>query len=170
VAAFTRYRTDPWPSQFVMGRALGLARQVAATRPETAAALYDAITPSFAVDALDEERRFSRVLIARSGRLWDKCREALDPLEASLPWRPDMLRARAECYQRGGDSRANRATADLQAYLAAQPAPDAPPAPASPPGAASAPRIREGPTISPSRSETVPEPSQRTGSAGARIP
>jgi spermidine synthase len=121
VSAFTRYRSDPWPSQLAMGRALGLARQLTAVQPEVAARLDDALSEPFAVRALDEDRRLSRVLIARSGGHWDRCVAALAPLERSLPWRPDILRARAECYQRANDPRAAGASADLDAFVAAIP-------------------------------------------------
>jgi spermidine synthase len=119
VSAFTRYRGDPWPSQAAMGRGLALAREMAVAHPETAPHLYDALTLPFAVRALEQDRLFVRVLVARSGALWERCREALAPLEPHLPWRPDMLRARADCYQQAGDHRAKRAAADLQEFLEA---------------------------------------------------
>jgi len=87
--------------------------------------------------ALEQDRRFSRVLVARSGGLWHVCREALAPLEAHLPWRPDILRARAECYQHANDPRAARASADLEEFLAAQPRRPAPASPAPSPAASS---------------------------------
>jgi spermidine synthase len=121
VSAFTRYEADPWPSQYAMGRALGLARQLAAVHPEMAPRLSEALAPPFAVRALEEDRRLSRVLIARAGGLWDGCVAALAPLERHLPWRPDILRARAECYQRTGDRRAARAAAELEEFMAARP-------------------------------------------------
>jgi spermidine synthase len=71
------------------------------------------------VRALEQDRLFVRVLVARSGGLWERCREAMAPLEPHLPWRPDMLRARADCYQQAGDDRAKRAAADLQEFLEA---------------------------------------------------
>jgi spermidine synthase len=141
VSAFTRYRADPWPSQLAMGRGLALAREMAAVRPETAGPLYDALTPPFSVRALEQERRFSRVLIARSGQLWDRCREAMLSLEPNLPWRPEMLRARAECYERAGDPRAKRAAADVEEFLAAEPAlPPSIPPPAPSSAASASPR------------------------------
>jgi len=52
------------------------------------------------------------------------------PLEPHLPWRPDILRARAECFERAGDPRAKQAAADLQAFLGAEkPTLASPPAP-----------------------------------------
>jgi hypothetical protein len=152
VSAFTRYRSDPWPSQYAMSRALGLARQLAAAQPETAPPLYEALGTPFAVRALDDDRRLSRVLIARSGGLWDRCPAALAPLEQHLPWRPDLLRARAECYQRAGDPRATGASADLEEFVAAQPPP------------------RVSPTRPGAGRETLPELSQARGSPGRGDP
>ncbi|HEU0090707.1 MAG TPA: fused MFS/spermidine synthase [Vicinamibacteria bacterium] len=132
VSAFTRYRGDPWPSQAAMERGLALAREIAAANPETAPRLYDALALPFSVRALEQERLFLCVLVARSGGLWERCREAMAPLERHLPWRPDMLQARADCYEHAGDPRAKRAAADLQEYLEAdRSAP--PPSPAAVP-------------------------------------
>jgi hypothetical protein len=134
-----------------MWRGLTLAREMAAAAPETAAPLYEALASPFSLRALEQERRISRVLVARSGGLWDRCREAMAPLEQYLPWRADLLRARAECYARAGDPRAARADADLQGFLAAHRAPPASPAPAAPPAAAGA-----GEAPSPPGASTVP--------------
>ncbi|PYQ40961.1 MAG: spermidine synthase [Acidobacteria bacterium] len=130
VSAFTRYRGDPWPSQVAMGRGLALAREIAAANPETAPRLYDALALPFSVRALEQDRLFLRVLVARSGGLWERCRDAMAPLEPHLPWRPDMLRARADCYQQAGDQRAKRAAADLQEFLEADPSARHPTTPA----------------------------------------
>ena len=134
VSAFARYREDPWPSQAAMARALGLAREMAATHPDAAPRLAEALTPPFAVRALDQERRFTSVLVARSGRLWEECRVALAPLESQLPWRPDILRARAECYARAGDPRAGQAAADVEEFLAGEAGPSEPAPITSPSG------------------------------------
>ncbi len=120
-SAFTHYRGDPWPAQPPMGRGLALAREIAGAHPETASRVYDLLGPPFAVRALDQERLLSRVFIARSAGLWDRCQEAFGAIEPSVPWRPDMLRYRAECYEHTRDPRARAAAADLQAYLAAEP-------------------------------------------------
>jgi spermidine synthase len=124
VSAFTRYRTDPWPGQDAMARGLILAREIATAHPPAAPRLYAALTPPFSVRALDQQRRFARVLVARAGGLWKECAEASASLEAHLPWRPDMLRARAECYEHTGDPRAREAARDLEEFVAAEgPAP-----------------------------------------------
>jgi spermidine synthase len=121
VSAFLRYRADPWPSQAAMGRGLALAREMVAAHPETAPRLYDALSSPFAIRAVEQERRLSRVFVARSGGLWKECREAMAALEPHVPWRGDLLRTRAECYERSGDPRAAPAAADLQEFLAAEP-------------------------------------------------
>jgi spermidine synthase len=130
-SAFTRYRADPWPHQSPMSRALALAREMAAAHPATAPVLLDALARPFAVRALDQERQVSRVSIARAAGLWDRCRDALAPLEPFVPWSPDILRYRAECYEHTGDGRARRAAAERDEFLAAQPPPAAAPASAS---------------------------------------
>ena len=128
VAAFTRYRTDPWPQQFPMGRGLTLALEIASSHPEHARRLYEALTPPFAIGALEQQRRFVRVFVAQAGGLWKECAEANASLEAHFPWRLDMLRARAECYRHTGDARAGQAARDLQAFQAADATPSAGPA------------------------------------------
>ena len=129
-SAFTRYRSDPWPHQSPMSRALALAREIAAAHPSAAPVLLDALARPFAVRALEQERNVSRVAIARAAGLWDRCRDALDPLEPFVPWWPDILRYRAECYERRRDGRARRAAAELDEFVGAQPSPV--PAPARP--------------------------------------
>ena len=128
VASFTRYRTDPWPQQFPMGRGLTLALEIASSHPEHARRLYEALTPPFAIGALEQQRRFVRVFVAQAGGLWKECAEANASLEAHFPWRLDMLRARAECYRHTGDARAGQAARDLQAFQAADATPSAGPA------------------------------------------
>jgi len=64
--------------------------------------------------------------VARAGGLWKECTEASASLEAHVPWRPDMLRARAECYEHTGDARAGQAAHDLREFLAAETPPPGP--------------------------------------------
>jgi len=123
VSAFTRYRADPWPRQPPMARALALARQIAVAHPVLATPLFEALGPPFAVRALEQDRLLSRLVTARAGARWDLCRDALAGLEPFVPWRADVLRFRAECYERSGDARAHRAAADLALYLREQPPP-----------------------------------------------
>ena len=126
VSAFTRYRDDPWPSPAAMSRAVTLAREIAAAQPALAPRLSEALAAPFAVRALDQERRISRAFIARSGGSWEACRAALQALEPDVPWRADVLRLRADCYERAGDGRAARAAADVRDYLDAQAAASGP--------------------------------------------
>src|SRR5262249_30071472 len=103
--------------------------------PATAPALLDALSRPFAVRAIDQDRLISSVYIAGAAGLWDRCREVLAPLEPFVPWWPNVLGYRAECYERTGDGRARRAGGERDEFLAAQPsAPHAPsPAPAAAP-------------------------------------
>jgi spermidine synthase len=146
LSAFTRYRSDPWPLQPPMGRALALAREIASREAAFAPRLFDVLAHPFAVRALDQERRISRVSIARSGGLWERCREAMDGLEPFVPWNPDVLRFRATCYGMTGDPRARRADADLAEFVRAQPRSDRTPpaAPSAPATVVTAPSRRPG--------------------------
>jgi predicted membrane-bound spermidine synthase len=134
-SALARYRTDPWPSQVGMAHALGLADELARARPDMAPVLFDALGQPFAVAALEEPRRLVRLNVASLGRLTARCGEALASLEPHVPWRLDVLRYRASCYERTHDPRAGQALADLETYLLQEPAPSASP----PPSATSAP-------------------------------
>jgi hypothetical protein len=116
VSAFTRYRTDPWPGQLAMAHALELAQELSKAQPNAAPALFEALSQPFAVAAVEEPRRLVRLALA--SQLGDRyCRDALAPFEPHVPWRADVLRYRASCYQRTGDARARQAQADLEVFL-----------------------------------------------------
>jgi len=52
----------------------------------------------------------------------ESCREAVAPFEPHVPWRADVLRFRASCYERTRDPRALQARADLQEFERQEPA------------------------------------------------
>jgi spermidine synthase len=132
VASFVHYRSEPWPNQISMAHALALAAELAAARPDTATALFDALGRPFAVAALEELRRLVRLQVAWSGGLLGRCNEALEPFEPHMAWRADVLRYRVTCYEKRRDPRAVRARQDLETFLRQeppQPGPTAAPAP-----------------------------------------
>lgn len=122
VSAFVRYRTDPWPSQIAMGHALSLATELAAARPAMAPILFEALSEPFSVAALEEPRRLVLIGLASLGGGPERCGRALEGLEPDVPWRGDVLRFRAACYERTGDPRARQARRELDAFLAGAPA------------------------------------------------
>jgi hypothetical protein len=123
VSAFVHYRADPWPDQIRMNRALALAQELAAVRPDTIPVLVESLGQPFAVNAVEEPRRLARLLIGAAGGLTHRCGELLEPFEPHTAWRLDILRYRASCYQVTHDPRAARATADVALYLQQESAP-----------------------------------------------
>jgi len=117
ISAFVHYRTSPWPSQIGMAHALGLVEELAAAHAEMVPVLFDALRQPFAAAALEEPRRLVLLSLASRVRVPELCREALLPLEPHVPWRADLLKYRASCYQRTRDERASQAQAELQQYL-----------------------------------------------------
>ncbi|MFO0755014.1 MAG: fused MFS/spermidine synthase [Byssovorax sp.] len=121
VASFTRYRTDPWPSFHVMGRAVDFAVEIANTDREAASRLFDALGEPFAASLLDDRRNQTRVVLTRLFDLRSRCGEALAPLEPYVPYNDDFLFWRAVCYAELNDPRAKRAEQDLLDLRAQKP-------------------------------------------------
>jgi spermidine synthase len=121
-SAFVHYRDDPWPSQIAMAHALSLADELATAKPDALGVLFEALRQPFAVAALEEPRRLVLLNLAARVRSPDLCREALQALEPHVPWRGDVLRYRAGCYERQKDERAALAREELQEFLAQEPA------------------------------------------------
>ncbi len=116
VSAFTRYRTDPWPSQVAMSHALALADELTLARRETVPAIFEALGQPFAVAALEEARRLERLSVESHSGTLIRCLDALVPFEKYVAWRPDVLRYRAECYESAHDPRLSQARTDLDDY------------------------------------------------------
>jgi spermidine synthase len=115
-SAFVHYRDDPWPSQVAMSHALALADDLTLARPDMVPVLFDALAQPFALAALEEPRRLIRLSVASHAGPSDRCREVIAPFEPHVPWRADVLRYRASCYERTLDPRAGDARADLEQF------------------------------------------------------
>jgi tetratricopeptide (TPR) repeat protein len=115
-SAFVRYRSDPWPGQVSMSHALALADELTLGRPQLVPVLFEALKEPFAVAALEEPRRLIRLSVGSHGAASASCLESVAPFEPNVPWRADLLRFRASCYERVGDARAAEARADLQEF------------------------------------------------------
>ena len=116
VSAFTRYRTDPWPSQVSMSHALALADELTLARRETVPPIFEALGQPFAVAALEEARRLERLSVESHSGTLIRCQDALVPFEEHVAWRLDVLRYRADCYERTHDPRVSHARTDLDDY------------------------------------------------------
>jgi predicted membrane-bound spermidine synthase len=121
-SAFVHYRTDPWPGQVSMSHALALADELTLNRPQLVPILFEALGQPFSVAALEEPRRIIRLSVGSHGGASESCREAVAPFEPYVPWRADVLRFRAICYERTRDPRAFAARADVEEFRRQEPA------------------------------------------------
>jgi spermidine synthase len=117
VTALVHYRTDPWPGQVSMSHALALAEELTLGRPEMVPFLFEALGQPFSVSALEVPRRIVRLSVASHGPILERCREAVAPFEPYVPWRADLLKYRATCYERTRDPRARQARAELEEFV-----------------------------------------------------
>jgi spermidine synthase len=133
-SAFVQYRTDAWASQVGMSHALALADELTLAHPEMVPVIFDALAEPFSVSALEEPRRIVRLSVASHGGLSDRCRDAVAVFEPHVPWRPDVLKYRATCYQQTRDPRALLARSELEEFKQQErpPVPSSSPAPATP--------------------------------------
>jgi spermidine synthase len=122
-SALVHYRSDPWPSQVSMSHALALADEMTLARPDLVPVFFEALAEPFAVAALEEPRRLIRLSVASHAGPSDRCREVLAPFEPFVPWRADVLKYRASCYERTLDARADEARAELEQFQRQEPAP-----------------------------------------------
>jgi hypothetical protein len=118
--ALVALRDDPWPSSYVMGRAVELAKEIAVGGGDEARMLFDALERPFSVHILETTRKQARVHIAKELPDEDHCLRAWADLEPHVPWERDLLDARRTCYGRWNHPLARRAAQDLDAFDACQ--------------------------------------------------
>jgi spermidine synthase/MFS family permease len=117
IAAFVRYREDPWPDPDLMRRAISEVAVPLAADRASARRLYDALAAPFVLHMLEAERLRARVELASRADKDGLCVEALAPYEPEVPWDGSLI-ARARCYAAAHDPRAAKAQDDVDAYLA----------------------------------------------------
>ena len=108
------YREDPWPWPALMGRALRLAVEIAAT-PEQARRILPALERPFAVHMHEQERKWSRAMLSMLAG-GEACREPFRALEPWPPWELPLLTMRLRCYRELGDPLARVAERDLDRF------------------------------------------------------
>lgn len=96
--AFLAYRTDPWPSTILMGRALDLAREIGQSAPKDAERLFRAVELPFSVLVLESSRRTLRVDLAEVLPEENACIAAFAAMEPHPPWDDRILGLRRDCY------------------------------------------------------------------------
>jgi hypothetical protein len=114
--ALIRFRDDPWPSSSIMGRALELAKEIAAMGEEPALRMMELVGEPFAVRSIDMQRRQAALWIATNLPHSNHCALAWREFEPHPPWDVDSLAARRDCYQKWNHSRLDRAEKDLDQY------------------------------------------------------
>lgn len=124
--AFVAHRSDPWPLEPIVGRALGLAMQIALTRPDLGGRLHAALAQPFSVRLHEESRNRALFEIARilpEGPCNPRAIQAMVELEPWVPWGESFLRHRAFCYGQVQHPLAERARRDLEEFLEEKPEP-----------------------------------------------
>ena len=121
VAAFERYRSDPWPLPAIMGRAMAVAIDVADKHAPSAARLYAALGTRFAVSGLEHQRLRARVKMLQAVGFEQSCAQAIAPFEPDVPWEREFLALRLRCYEAARHPLAARARADFDDFLAREP-------------------------------------------------
>jgi spermidine synthase len=123
VGVFERLRTDPWPLPLLVKHTISVAVDVVMAAPAEGPRLFDALGTPFALHVAQTERLAARMLMLARLDVRSFCRPAFGAYEPHPPWDRDFLIARLRCYEATQDSLAPRAERDLEAYLAAEPAP-----------------------------------------------
>jgi spermidine synthase len=121
IAAFRSCRQHPWTHRKLFNRAIDLAVEVTAERPELVPGVFEALGEPFAAHALQSARLRARAVIGLRPGQEQFCVAALAPLEPNVPWQRDLLERRAACYARAGHPLAAQARADLNAFTRTAP-------------------------------------------------
>lgn len=125
VRSYEAYRTDPWPTENLMGRNFDIATALARRSPQTAERIFAAIDTPFAAGQWEDARKYYRVFVSEAIRPCGPAMlRALGGLEPWPPWRENVLKPRVDCYSHANlpDLLAN-AKADLEQFEAGQPQP-----------------------------------------------
>jgi spermidine synthase len=117
-AAFSAYRTDPWPSPLVMQGALDAALELAGQKPEMAPRVLASLQAPFALQMLDDVRVEEAFLVGSMDEPGEGCARLLEPVEPHVPFTKEWLAYRVRCYAREDDPRLVAASADLARFEA----------------------------------------------------
>lgn len=121
VAAFERYRKEPFSDENMMLRALTTALDVGTADKELGRRLLEVVRTPFAASMLDEERH--RLVMRLSMRIDQKglCAQAIEAFEPYVPWRLSFLEPRLRCYEMTNHPNAAIARRELDEFLANEP-------------------------------------------------
>jgi spermidine synthase len=120
-AALIRFRTDPWPLLDFKRRALALAPDITAQRPDLGRRLFDALAKPFAIESENDDRLIAALDVAVRVDFAALCRAPIDAAEPHVIWNEPFLRRRFDCYRVTNDPRLAIATRDLREFLSREP-------------------------------------------------
>jgi hypothetical protein len=116
--ALLAYRTDPWPSETMMARALRLADVITAANPDARRRLFYLLREPFALDLLNQSRYALLLKIGFDSP--DLCVAGLDLIEPHPPWQKEVLENRVGCYERTEHPMLPIARRELEEFLDAE--------------------------------------------------
>ncbi|MEA2568478.1 MAG: spermidine synthase [Acidobacteriota bacterium] len=121
-SALVAYRTNPWPSQNLMGRTLDAVPYVVRADRSTGPALFDALAQPYAAGQWWDARGVYLVATAREAEgCGPHTVAALKALEPDVPWRDWLLKLRRDCYSKSNLRDYDRAVDDYEEWLAGEP-------------------------------------------------
>jgi len=122
-SALVAYRSNPWPSQNLVGRTLDSVPYVVRADRSTGPMLYDALSQPYAAGQWWDARGVYRVAAAREAEgCGPNTVAALKALEPEVPWRDWLLKLRRDCYAKSNLSAYDAAVDDYEEWLAGEPA------------------------------------------------
>lgn len=131
-ASFRAYQSDPWPTFKVMRRALYLALELSATKPELAPRLLALLKVPFSVGMLDQMRTNALISLSEQMGFGPHCLDVAKSMEPYVPWHQTFLVWRFNCYQANGSPHAATALRELKEFLGNEPKPFSAELPGSP--------------------------------------
>lgn len=116
---FLALRTDPWPLDAIVHRALATAAQLSENDPRAASQIVASLSKPFAAGLCDQHRRGAACLIA-SELDPDEAVPFVESFEPHVPWTERFLRLRLRTYGAVDHPLARSARNDLKEFLRAE--------------------------------------------------
>ena len=121
---FEGFRKSPWLEARVVSLSLALLKRIAKSDAALTRRALESLTKPFAARAANDTRLEAVLELSATLEPAQECVRALAAFEPWVPWNETFLERRVHCYERAQDARLGRARADLEAFVAAKPAPD----------------------------------------------
>jgi tetratricopeptide (TPR) repeat protein len=124
-AAFSRFRSNPWPIEAILNRTFALACEMAADLESNKLVeqIYLSIEQPLAVyqsDSVREETRLELGVLLDGGTPGPHMLAGLEAVEPHIPWELTFLELREQCYTALGHPKARAAKRDVEAFITAE--------------------------------------------------